>query len=198
MLSTNHFSKGGAQMFYLGVDQHKKYSQIGVINEQGNRVMSCRLGNTKEGFKSLITRLNQPCKSVLEAGYSWGIVYDILNELGTQPTLAHALKVKAIAAAKIKTDTIDSYTLADLLRANLIPPVYVPTKEVRHQKDILRQRCWLVKLRTMIKNRIHQILARNHIQPGFSDLFGIAGRKYLNSITLKQPDENLLRQHLSA
>jgi len=184
-------------MFNLGIDRHKNYSQVAVLDEKGKFVMNVRLANKKETFTTFINQLGKPCQAVIESGYSWGIIYDLLEELGVDVTLAHSLKVKAIASAKIKTDTIDAHTLAKLLYANLIPTVYVPTKDVRQQKDILRQRSWLVKLRTMVKNRIHQIIERNHVQlPGFSDLFGRGGRKFLDSLTLPQPDESLLRQHL--
>jgi hypothetical protein len=53
-------------------------------------------------------------------------------------TLAHSLKVRAIAEAKIKTDTIDSHTLAQFLRVDLIPAAYIPNKETRSFKEMIR------------------------------------------------------------
>ena len=101
------------------------------------------------------------------------------------------------AEAKIKTDTIDATTLADLLRADLIPEVHVPSVDVRAQKNLLRQRMWLVGLRTMAKNRIHHILDRNHTaMPTCSDIFGKAGRQALAEINLPPPDDLLLNAHL--
>ncbi len=47
------------------------------------------------------------------------------------------MKVKAIADAKIKSDSIDAKTLAHLLRADLIPEVHVPSKGVRDEKNLL-------------------------------------------------------------
>jgi len=185
-------------MYYLGVDCHKKYSQVAVLDGEGKLKMNLRVLNNKEHFASLVDNLGQPCQAVIETGYTWGIMYDMLTEFGVDVKVAHALKVKAIASAKIKTDTIDARTLAELLRANLIPEVYVPTKNIRSQKDIIRQRCWLVKLKTMLKNRIHQVISRNHAEsPGFSDIFGVGGRKFLNSLELPQPDQAILRQDLS-
>ena len=184
-------------MFTLGVDCHKKYSQIAVLNKQGKCIMEQRVPNNKTSFKQVFDGLGEPCQAVIEVGYAWGTMYDLLTEMGVDVTVAHALKVKAIASAKIKTDKIDARTLAELLRANLIPEIHVPSKDIRHQKDILRQRCWLVKMQTMLKNRIHQILARNHVETAeFSDLFGVGGRKFLHALELPQPDQNLLRQDL--
>ena len=74
--------------------------------------------------------------------------------------VGHPLKIRAIADAKIKSDAIDAKTLAHLLRADLIPRVHVPSKEVREQKNLLRYRLWLVRLQTMTKNRIHQLIEK--------------------------------------
>ena len=126
--------------------------------------MNAKMSNSKENFQRLLEELKEPCQAVIEAGYTWGAMYDLLSNLGIDVTVAHALKVKAIASSKIKTDKIDARVLAELLQAELIPEVHIPTKEIRQQKDILRQRCWLVKSNTALKNRIHQILTRNHME----------------------------------
>lgn len=65
------------------------------------------------------------------------MLYDLLEELGVEVHLTHPLKLRTIAEAKIKTDSIDAKVLADLLRANLIPEVYVLPKEIRLQKNVL-------------------------------------------------------------
>ena len=67
----------------------------------------------------------------MEAGYCWQPLYDRLEETGYDVMLAHPLKVKAIAQAKVKTDKIDSETLAHLLRADLLPESYVPPRDIR-------------------------------------------------------------------
>lgn len=185
-------------MYYLGIDVHKKFSQVAVLNNDGKLKMNNRLLNNREHFSKLLNELDEPCKAVIESGYCWGAMYDLLSDLGIDVSVAHALKVKAIASAKIKTDTIDANILAKLLSADLIPEIYIPSKDIRHQKDVLRQRCWLVKLKTMLKNRIHQIINRNHIEtPGITDLFGSLGRKFIGSLQLPQPDHSLLHQNLN-
>jgi hypothetical protein len=56
----------------------------------------------------------QPIKTVLEASYNWGPIYDWLNEIADDVTLAHPGKVRAIAKARIKTDKIKVRKLAEL------------------------------------------------------------------------------------
>ena len=184
-------------MLSMGVDYHKKFSQVAVVNERGKTLLNRRLPNEKLIFKRFLEQMDQPYQGVVEASRTWGVMYDMLEDLGVDMKLAHSLKVRAIAEAKIKNDKIDAPTLAHLLRTNLIPEVYVPSRAIRRQKNILRQRAWLVKLRTMTKNRIHQIIDRNHVQtPGFKDMFGSGGRKFLDSLELPYPDNELLKDHL--
>ncbi len=52
------------------------------------------------------------------------MLYDLLGELDIK-TVGHPLKIRAIADAKIKSDSIDAKTLAHLLRVELIPKVHV-------------------------------------------------------------------------
>jgi len=125
------------------------------------------------------------------------MMYDLLEKLDIEVTVAHPLKTRAIADAKIKLDFIDASTLAHLLRADLIPPVHVPPREIREQKNLLRHRLWLVRLQTMAKNRIHQLIDRNHVEtPKVKNLFGKTGRKFLQDLNLSGIDQKLLTDHL--
>ena len=54
-------------------------------------------------------------------------MYDWLDDICDDVVLAHPLKVKAIADAKIKTDKIDATVLAHLLRADLVPEAWAPS-----------------------------------------------------------------------
>jgi transposase len=111
--------------------------------------------------------------------------------------LAHPYGVRAIASAQVKTDRIDARMLGQLLRAGLIPRAYIPGRETRQLREVVRQRLFLVRLRTMLKNRIHALLDRHHVvPPPVSDLFGKRGRDYLSKVELAGPAEELLRQDL--
>ena len=49
----------------------------------------------------------------------------------------------------------------------------------------------------MIKNRIHNIIDRHHLEvPEKTDLFGSHGRAWVNALVLSYPDCNLLRQDM--
>jgi transposase len=188
-------------MLYLGCDVHRDYTTISFVREDGSVIGTNSFSNDVEGLKRLLEKFpEEEFSAVLEAGLNWGIIYDILEGMGEvkKVVLSHPPKVKAIASAKIKTDKIDSKILGQLLRADLIPEVWIPSKEVRILKDIVRFRAFVVKVGTMIKNRIHDILRKSHMNPpDVKDLFGSYGRMWLEEIELPDKREDrLLRYHL--
>lgn len=186
------------RMLYVGVDAHSATSHITVMDEKGKVVKRANVASTRECVRKALGAYRQPMKAVVEASYSWGAMYDWLDEVADEVVLAHPLKVRAIAEARIKTDKIDSETLAHLLRADLIPEAYAPSSDVRAKKRVLRQRLFLVRVRTMVKNRIKALLAQHEVRPPeVSDLFGKKGREWLSRLELPQPDGELLRENLA-
>jgi transposase len=165
-------------MTYIGFDHHKKWTQAAAIDDQGKIIREMRVLNDSSSLKGLLKGLPKPLRGVVEAGPTWGWIYDTLGELGVKMIVANPSAVRAIAAAKIKTDKIDARMRASLLRVGLIPEVYVPTEEVRSQKMLWRERIWWVRMHVRLKNRIHRLLNHYHIEvPEFSDLFGAAGQR---------------------
>jgi len=183
-------------MNYVGVDYHKKYSSVTVVDEKGDEKMQVRINNTRGSLTSLFNEIDGPCSAVIEACRNWQVMHDMLEEFADEVKLAHPLKVKAIASAKIKTDEIDSRVLADLLRADLIPEAHVPSRDVRLARNVLRQRMFYVRLRTMVKNRIHALVDRHpeiaRSKGMKSDLFGKAGMEWLREIDLSKHERRLL------
>lgn len=186
-------------MNYVGVDYHKKYSYMVVKDENGNVAGRGTVNNTREEIQQFLEPY-RPGMAVVEATRNWGLIYDWLDEVLDDVALAHPLKVKAIAEARIKTDKISADILADLLRANLIPKAYAPAREIRELKSILRQRMFLVRIQGMVKNRIYDILDRHPEvlgqAPEVSDLFGATGTRWLNGVVLQGEDNRLLTNEL--
>jgi hypothetical protein len=187
-------------MHYIGVDYHKRYSYIVVKDEKGKTEQRGTVTNSREELQ----RFLQPYRSgkaALEATRNWGLIYDWLEEMLDDVALAHPLKVRAIAEARIKTDKISADILADLLRSDLLPRAYAPCKKTRDIKNTLRQRMFYVRVQTMVKNRIYDILDRHpevlSEAPKVSDLFGAVGMKWLSQVVLLGDDNNLLTSELS-
>jgi transposase len=166
-------------MNYLGLDYHKKYSFATIVPENGEIKEKERLLNRKESFREYLQRY-EGLVAVVEACWNWPVAVELLEGLVDEVKLAHPLKVKAIAEARIKTDSIDSETLAYLLRSDLIPEAYLRDKDNLQRQKILRMRSFYVKLRTQVKNRVHALIDGQGEEirdtaKGYSDLFGKGG-----------------------
>lgn len=188
-------------MKHVGIDYHKKYSTICVMDQEGKVELEKRLDHRSVGcFERFFSSLKEECQVVYEASANWGWLYERLEGIGNikRIVLAHPYHVRLIAAAQIKTDKIDARKLAMLLRADLILSVHIPRKETRLRKEVLRQRVFWVKQRTRFRNRVHRIMGRhqNIDMPQVSDLFGKKGMAALEKAKLPEPDRLLLKQNL--
>jgi transposase len=188
-------------MYSIGVDFHKAYSHMTVLDADGRVVKAGRVANTAEAVRTFVSPYRQGGQAVVEATRNWTIMHDLLETELEAVYLAHPLKVRAIAEARIKTDRIDSRILAHLLRCDLLPTAYVRPKEQRITQQVLRQRMFLVRLRTMVKNRIHVLIDRQiavrEVAARYSDLFGQAGMAWLRTVDLPAGERQLLESELA-
>lgn len=188
-------------MYYCGIDYHKSYSVVSIIDANGKSVDERRIGHQAPNlFAELFNGLDQPVKVVFENSLNWSWLYEILEQIEhvEQIILANPYKVKLISEAQIKTDKIDAGKLAHLLRLDVIPACHVPSRRMRERKEVLRQRIFWVRERTKVRSRIHKIIGRQHNlnMPQVTDLFGTKGRAALNKAVLPSPDDMLLKQNL--
>jgi len=163
-------------MLYVGVDVGKSKCRASMMSPEGKIIKEIDFSNNSTGISSLISHLSVDDHVVMEStGPYWLDLYKHLDDLHIAVVLANPLKTKAIASARIKSDKVDARILAHLLRTNLIPECYVPPKEMREIRSLVRHRVSIVKLRTMVKNKVHALVDRNGLKHEFSDLFGKSG-----------------------
>jgi len=189
-------------MKYMGIDYHKQYFVATTVNEKGKVLSRHKVSTDRYSIREYLSHANRDrdVKAVVEACYGWEYFYDEARPLVEELIMAHPLKTRLIAEARIKTDSIDSEGLAQLLRAGLIPEAYAPPFETRDKKALLRYRSSLTGFKVMLKNIVHSVLARNHIEDGsfccLSDKFGKKGKSYLRSVTLRGNDTEILNHYL--
>src|SRR4029078_4619576 len=90
-----------------------------------------------------------------------------------------------------KTDKVDAEVLAQLLRCDFLPRVWEPPLATQALRRVTARRASLVMDKTAIKNRIHAVLHQRLIPCPFSDLFGIQGRQWLQTLSLGDFRESL-------
>jgi transposase len=170
-------------IIYLGVDLHKEFCQIAVLDGEG-AITQRRVPTERKPLRSFLASLDGRKRLVVEATGNWYFFHRCVSDLAEDFALAHPLKVKAIASARIKTDKIDAAILAHLLKADLIPRCYIPTKREINQREILRHRLFLVKVRTQLKCRLRAALLKNGLRPPVAFLWGKTGREWLSEVSL--------------
>lgn len=170
---------------YVGIDYHKRYSVATIMDEAGAILSQQRVNNDPETLRQFAAQLPAGSTIALEATGSWYYFYEVLENTGIDIHLAHPLKTRAIAEARIKTDKIDATMLAHLLRADLLPTAYIPSRQMRDSREILRYRASLVALRSLLKNKVHAILSKNGISIEYSNVFGKKALRYLKDLELR-------------
>lgn len=171
---------------YAGIDLHKTYMFVTVMNKDGYIQRQGRFENRDHTLIPALLQYNIPVEATVESSYGWYWLADDLDNARIPFLLAHPKKVNAIVGKK-KTDKEDSKALADLLRTNLLPQAYIPTKMERNLKELLRFRLHLVENRSTIKRRIHDILAKQNIICEYSDVLGKKAHEWLSLLNCPSP-----------
>jgi transposase len=189
-------------MKYIGLDLHKKSIFATVLSDEGKILSKANIGSRKQDIQYYLKSIGskEEISVAMEASYNWLYNYRVVEDLSDNIVLAHPLKTRIIGEAKIKTDKIDSKILAYMLKADMLPKVYVPNKISMENKILLRNRISLVSIRTAIKNKIHVIIDRNRdfyqALENLTDIFGQTGTKMLKDIKIPAPDCQILKSYL--
>ena len=171
-------------MYYTGIDLHRKTSFLTTVDSEGRIVKKCNLQNDEAMILNYFSSLVDDTKVVIESTANWYWLYDLLTTQNFPVVVSNPVKTKAIASARIKNDKLDSHMLAQLLRVDFLATVHVSSLKTRQLKELLRHRHKLVRDAVRMKNRIHNIMAKNNIHVSVSDLFGKRGLIFLSKVEL--------------
>ncbi|MEM3098107.1 MAG: transposase, partial [Nitrososphaerales archaeon] len=151
-------------MISIGIDAGKNKCVATLKRDSNDILEHITFQNRPSGIMELVERVKsygeESVPVVESTGNYWIRMHDMLEENGINTLLANPVQTKAIAKARLKDDKIDSNMLADLLRADLMPESFVPEKEDRELRQLVRTRIDLVANRTVFKNKVHAILAK--------------------------------------
>jgi len=160
------------------------------MDERGFIVDEFCFTNNRQGIEGLISGLTMDDRVVMEStGSVWTNLYNRLEDRRIPVVLANPLKTRAIASARIKTDKVDARILAHLLRGDLVAESYVPSKRLREVRPLVRHRASIVRMRTMVKNKIRALIDRYEFKHEHSDLFGKRGMEWLKALELNPPGQ---------
>jgi transposase len=176
----------------IGLDVGKQFAEV-AISEPGKRVRSGgRISASPESLQAFARTLGPDDQVVLEATTNTWAIVEVLERHAGRVVVSNPLRTRAIADAKVKTDTIDATTLAELLAADYLPTVWQPDPETRALRRRVAARATLVAERTRLRNRISAVLMRNLVSCPWSDPFGRNGRLWLATVELPVDERELV------
>lgn len=146
-------------MEHCGIDLHTKSSEVVVIGEGGEIVEHAKIPTTETALRRWFGNRDAMVVCIEACGQSaWAA--RILSSLGHDMVVANGARVRLIAEATLKNDTVDATTLARLVRADrtLLSPITHRSPETQRQRAVLRSRRTLVNARTACTNAARGIL----------------------------------------
>lgn len=121
----------------------------------------------------------------------WKPIFNVLEER-FELLLVNAQHLKAVPGRK--TDVKDAEWIADLLRHGLLSASYVPDRQQRELRELVRYRTSLVQEHTAATNRLQKVLEGANIKLASvaSDVLGRSGREMLEALVAGQADVAVL------
>jgi len=182
-------------MLYSGIDLHRDNSMITTINDSGAIINQQKLPNEEISLLNYFFSMGKEHRAVVEATANWYWLSDLLNNHGIELVLAHAKYLKAISYAKVKTDKVDSQTLANLLRIDMIPTAHQIDPKLRSLRDLMRARLKMVHKNGSCQNSIHRLLGKSNLAiPDDKKLHDLSTLGTLTDLAL--PKEALFQMEL--
>lgn len=130
--------------YYVGCDLHKLSTWFYVIDSLGKRIISTSIPNNPDELHNFFKQIPKPFVLAVETTYNWYFFVDIAEDYAETVYLANSYELKAFAKRNKKTDKIDARLIADVLRKGFLPDVFIPDKETRMTRELLRYRMNIV------------------------------------------------------
>jgi transposase len=144
-----------------GIDLHGNNLVIGVINQDGKRIMhrqlDCDLTQVLNFLKPIKAQLQS---MAVESTFNWYWLVDGLRENGYPIDLANPAKIQQYNGIKHADDKNDAFHLADLQRLNILPKAHIYDATLRPVRDLLRRRMNMVHQRTSVLLSFKSLYAR--------------------------------------
>jgi len=172
-----------------GIDVHKRNLVACVITPEGKELRS--FGTMTVHLLELADWLEErgvTHVAIESTGVYWKPVYNLLEGCGVEVLVVNAQHIKAVPGRK--TDVKDAEWIADLLRHGLLRGSYIPSREQRELRELVRYRKTLIRERSAEVNRLQKTLEGANIKLAsvVSDVTGESGRAMLEALVAGTTD----------
>lgn len=150
-------------MLYIGLDAHSRQSSLCILNAGGGAVKQIQLKGPRSTVVDHLRQLAEPFSICYEASCGYGHLYEQLRPLAAHVAVAHPGKLRLIYRSKRKNDRVDAQKLAKLLLLDMVPPVHVPSIDVRAWRSLILLRQRVMRQVVRAKNQVRGILREHDI-----------------------------------
>jgi len=176
-----------------GLDVHKDSIAACIIVDRKKEIRS--FGAVTDDLMQLMDWIKEngiQCVAMESTGPYWKPVYNLLELEGIPAIVVNAQHIKAVPGRK--TDVKDSEWIADLLKHGLLKGSFIPSREQRELKELVRFRRSMIDERAREANRLQKILEGANIKLGsvVSDITGKSARMMLESMIAGQADVHII------
>lgn len=167
-----------------GLDVHKKSVTACILTNDRKEVRA--FPTTTRSLRALVDWiLSEQCTHVAmeSTGVLWKPVFNLLElEDGIEPMVVNAQHIKAVPGRK--TDVKDAEWIASLLRHGLLTASYIPSREQRELRELVRYRRSIIEERTREINRVQKVLEGANIKLSSvaSNVLGVSGRAMIEAM----------------
>ena len=174
-----------------GIDVHKKL--IVACFRNGKKAELRKFNTLTSSIKEMAAWLSENhCQMVAmeSTGAYWKPIYNILELLGLDVIVVNAHHMKSVPGRK--TDVKDAEWIADLLQHGLLKASYIPCRDQRELREIVRYRKNLTEERSREINRLEKTLEGANIKLSsyVSSLTGSSSRNLLEKALVSKVDED--------
>jgi transposase len=170
--------------FVCGMDVHKNSITACVLTPKKKEIRT--FGTMTDDLLLLVDWVQSfGCTHVAmeSTGVYWKPVYNLLElEPSIQTYVVNAQHIKQVPGRK--TDVKDAEWIADLLKHGLLKPSYIPNRDQRELRELVRYRRSLIDEKARESNRIQKVLEGANIKLGSvaTDIFGVSGRLMIRQL----------------
>jgi transposase len=169
---------------HIGVDLHQRFCYLTAVDASGKQLKQGQVVNEGGALRAWLRQVPGPRQVVLEASGFWpGFVRAVQPE-ADRLVMVHPQRMKAIASARLKNDKVDSETLAQLSRADLLPEAWMANERTQQVRLLTRLRITLGQQRAKAKNQLQAVLHQEGFLKPVADVFGKRGRAWLAELAL--------------
>ena len=170
-------------MMLIGCDFHPSWQQVNWLDTETEETGERKLVQASGDAERFYRQVAAPALIGMEATGNSHWLVDLLSELG-QLWVGDAAQIRASYVRQQKTDKRDAAHILKLLVEGRFPRIWMPSSEVRDQRQLLLHRYKLVIIRARVKNELQHLCLNKGVQRKHK-LWSAAGQQILRELPLQ-------------